>query len=133
MKKKGRRLLSVDHKNEHKKPGGSGHEEQCQVEVMGEDPVALLIFDTHKLVRKLRDFGLEERYAEGISEALKNLEIGRDVTLHHDLELIRQEVRDLEFRVDARIQSVRSDLMVVKWMLSVIVVGIVGLIVKAFS
>jgi hypothetical protein len=94
--------------------------------------VASLIFDTHKLIRKLREFGVEERQAEGVAEALKNLEIGRDATMHRDLELVRQEVRDLEFRIDARIQSIRNDLMAVKWMLAGIVGGVVALVVKAF-
>jgi hypothetical protein len=94
--------------------------------------VASLIFDTHKLIRKLREFGVEERQAEGVAEALKNLEIGRDATMHRDLELVRQEVRDLEFRIDAKLQSIRSDLMAVKWMLAGIVGGVVALVVKAF-
>jgi hypothetical protein len=94
--------------------------------------VASLIFDTHKLIRKLREFGVEERQAEGVAEALKNLEIGRDATMHRDLELVRQEVRDLEFRIDAKLQSIRSDLMAVKWMLVGILGGVVALVVKAF-
>jgi hypothetical protein len=94
--------------------------------------VASLIFDTHKLIRKLREFGVEERQAEGVAEALKNLEIGRDATMHRDLELVRQEVRDLEFRIDAKLQSIRSDLMAVKWMLAGILGGVVALVVKAF-
>lgn len=94
--------------------------------------MALLIFDTYKLIRKLREFGLDERKAEGIAEALRNLEVGRDATIHHDLELIRQEVRDLEFRIDAKVQAIRSDLIAVRLMLGVVMGGVVALVVKSF-
>lgn len=90
------------------------------------------MFDTHKLIRKLRDFGFEERHAEGLSEALKNLELGRDLITRRDLEIVRQEVRDLEFRLDARFQVIKGDLVVIKLLLLFLVAGMMALLVKFF-
>lgn len=94
--------------------------------------MAAMSFDTHKLIRKLREFGLEERQAEGIAEVLKNLELGREAAPHRDLELIRQEVRDLEFRIDAKFQAIQTGLMLVKLLLGLIAGGVLVLVVRAY-
>ncbi len=88
------------------------------------------MFETHKLIRKLRESGFDERHAEGLSEALRNLEVGRDMVTRRDLELVRQEVRDLEFRVDARFQSIKSDLVAIKLLLAIITAGVAALVVR---
>jgi hypothetical protein len=88
------------------------------------------MIETHKLIRKLRDSGFDERHAEGLSEALRNLEIGQDRVSRRDLELVRQEVRDLEFRVDARFQSIKHDLVAIKLLLAGIAGGVAALVVR---
>lgn len=90
------------------------------------------MFDTHKLVRKLRESGFEERHAEGLSDALKHLELGRDLITRRDLEIVRQEVRDMEFRVDARFQIIKNDLIVIKLLLLFIAACMSGLVAKFF-
>jgi hypothetical protein len=91
-----------------------------------------MTFDTHRLIRKLRDSGLEEKQAEGIAEVLKTLELGRESAPHRDVELMRQEVRDLEFRVDAKFQTIQRELMAVKLLLGLIAAGIIALVTKAY-
>ncbi len=90
------------------------------------------MLETHKLIRKLRDSGFDERHAEGLSEALKNLEAGRDQVTRRDLDLVRQEVRDLEFRIDARLQSLKGDLVVIKLLLAVIAAGVAAVVARLF-
>jgi hypothetical protein len=48
------------------------------------------------------------------------------------VELMRQEVRDLEFRVDAKFQTIQRELMAVKLLLGLIAAGIIALVTKAY-
>lgn len=91
-----------------------------------------MTFDTHRLIRKLRESGLDEKQAEGIAEVLKPLEPGRGAAPHRDMEPVRQEVRDLEFRIDAKFQVIQRELMAVKLLLGLIAAGIITLVVKAW-
>lgn len=68
----------------------------------------------------------------GISEALKDAEIGHDLATRRDVELVRQEVRELELRNDAKLEKIKGDMKAVKWMLGVIVGGVIALLVKSF-
>ncbi len=90
------------------------------------------MFETHKLIRKLRESGFDERHAEGLSDALRNLEIGRDNVTRRDLEQVRQEVRDLEFRIDARLQALRGELTVIKLLLVTIAGGVGAVVGKLY-
>ena len=90
------------------------------------------MFETHKLIRKLRESGFDERHAEGLSDALRNLEIGRDNVTRRDLEQVRQEVRDLEFRIDARLQALRGELTVIKLLLVAIAGGVGAVVGKLY-
>jgi hypothetical protein len=94
--------------------------------------MASITFDTHKLVRKLREAGFDERLAEGISEALKDIEVGQDLATRRDIELVRQDVREHELRNDAKFEEVKGDMKAVKWMLRVIVAGVMALILKQY-
>jgi hypothetical protein len=94
--------------------------------------MATLTFDTHRFIRKLKESGIEERQAEGIVDAPKDAEIGHDVATRRDVELVRQEVRELELRNDAKLEEIKGDMKAVKWMLGVIVGGIVALLAKSF-
>jgi hypothetical protein len=91
-----------------------------------------MTFDTHRLIRKLRESGLDEKQAEGIAEVLKHLEPGRGATPHRDVEPVRQEVRDLEFRIDAKFQTIQRELMAAKLLLGLIAAGVIALVVKAW-
>jgi hypothetical protein len=94
--------------------------------------MASMSFDTHKIIRKLQGFGFEERQAEGISEILKDVEVGQDLATRRDVESVRQEVRELELRNDAKLEEIKGDMKAVKWMLGVIVGGIVALLLRSF-
>ena len=94
--------------------------------------MATITFDTHTLIRKLRDAGFEERQAEGISDAFRDIEVGQELATRRDVELVRQDVRELELRNDAKFEEIRDDMKAVKWMLGIIVGGAIALILKQF-
>jgi len=87
--------------------------------------MATITFDTHKLIRKLRD-------AEGISDAIQDLDVGHDLAARRDAEAVRQEIRELELRMDTKLETVRDDMKAMKWMLGVIVAGVIALVMKSF-
>ena len=94
--------------------------------------MATITFDTHRFIRKLKESGFEEKQAEGISDALKDAEIGYDLATRRDVELVRQEVRELELRNDTKLEELKGDMKAVKWMLGVIVGGVIALLLKSF-
>lgn len=62
----------------------------------------------------------------------KDAEIGYDLATRRDVELVRQEVRELELRNDAKLEEIKGDMKAVKWMLGVIVGGVIALLLKSF-
>lgn len=94
--------------------------------------MATMTFDTHKLVRKLRHAGFEERQAEGLSDVLKDLEFGQELATRRDVEVVRQDVRELGLRSEATFEELRGDMKAVKWMLGISVGGVIALVMKQF-
>jgi hypothetical protein len=94
--------------------------------------MATITFDTHKFIRKLRDAGFDERQAEGISDAIQSVDIGHDLATRRDVETVRQEIRELELRMDTKLETVCGDMKAMKWMLGVIVAGVIALVMKSF-
>jgi len=82
--------------------------------------------------RKLRDAGFDERQAEGISEALKDIDVGADRATRRGMELARQDIREVELGMDAKFEGINGEIKAVKWMLGVIAGGIIALLMKTF-
>ena len=68
-----------------------------------------------------------EAEAEALSEVLEiNL---KELATKQD---IRLEVRDLEHRLDARFERIDGELKLTRWMLGVMLAGVMSLVLKAF-
>jgi hypothetical protein len=77
-----------------------------------------ITFDTLKFVHRLRDAGIPESQAEAIAEAFKEASGEAEVATKRDVE--RPELKfDAEMRL-------------VKWMLGLLLAGVMSLILKAF-
>ena len=63
---------------------------------------------------------------------LKEIEVGTDLATRRDVELVRQDIREVELRTDAKFESMKGEIKTVKWMLGVIVGGIIALLMKQF-
>jgi hypothetical protein len=87
-------------------------------------PVA---FDTLKLSEELAASGFSEEQARGLSRALREVEDAalKDLATKEDIGLIRSEMK-FEF------SDVRADIKLVKWMLGVLLAGVVSLVMKTF-
>lgn len=94
--------------------------------------MATITFDTLKFVRKLETAGFSPQQAEAVADALKDVEIGQELATRRDVELVRQEARETELRTDTKFEEIKGELKTVKWMLAVIVGGVIALVMKAF-
>lgn len=89
--------------------------------------MASLTFDTLKFVKKLRDAGFDEQQAEAVSEAFREAQntVGQDLATKSDL-------KELELRLETRLESLRGELTLLKWMLGFVLAGILTLVLKTF-
>lgn len=94
---------------------------------MGEEFMASLTFDTLKFVKKLRDAGFDEQQAEAVSEAFREAQhtVGQDLATKSDL-------KELELRLETRLEGLRGELTLLKWMQGFVLAGILTLILKTF-
>ena len=89
-----------------------------------------IAFDTLKFVKRLRSAGFDEEKAEALSDALKEwYEAGlSDLATKQDIGMLKQdikeleqstkqEIRELELRLRAEMQSIIGDLKLLKWMM----------------
>jgi hypothetical protein len=97
-----------------------------------------LTFDTHAAVKKLIAAGMPDEQAEAQVEVLSEVlsaNLGELAT--------KQDLKELEMRLDARFEALRGELdarfaalkgeqTLLKWMLGLLLGGIVALVLKAF-
>ena len=102
--------------------------------------MAVATFDTLKFANTLKAAGVPDKqaeaqavaFAEVIQVNLKEMVTKDDLTraiddLRKDL---KHEMKELEQRVNARIDLLRSELTLLKWMIGAVITGIVGLYVR---
>jgi hypothetical protein len=101
--------------------------------------MATVTFDTLKYVETLTQAGVPEAHARAFAEAERLVQTTSDIATKADISDLRQELRELELRVgarfervDARFERIQGDMRLLKWMLGVVVTGIVALVMKAF-
>jgi len=79
--------------------------------------VATITFDTHKFVRKLEAAGLSTQQAETIADTFKEAQGEADLVSKKDLQI--------------ELAPIKSDLLLLKWMIGLVLGGIVALILRA--
>jgi hypothetical protein len=87
--------------------------------------MATITFDTLKFVRKLQESGFEQRQAEGIAEAFKEASGEAELATKRDIERLEAKID----RIDTRLGG---ELTLVKWMMGLILGGVLALIMRAF-
>jgi hypothetical protein len=87
--------------------------------------MATVTFDTLKFVEKLKAAGIPEAQAKAMSEAFQEARGEPDVATKRDLE-------ELELKIETRFERVRGELTLIKWMLGLLLGGVLALILKAF-
>lgn len=80
--------------------------------------MATVTFDTLKFVEKLKSAGLPEEQAKAISEAFRDASGEADLVTKKDLQI--------------ELAAVRADINLIKWMLGILLGGVMALVLKAF-
>ncbi len=86
--------------------------------------MAAITFDTLKFANKLKSAGVPEKQAEAEAEALAE---ALEVNLK---ELVTKEYLDVKFQQE--LAPIRTDLAVLKWMIGLMLAGVISLVLKAF-
>ncbi|TXF09967.1 coiled-coil domain-containing protein [Pelomicrobium methylotrophicum] len=87
--------------------------------------MASISFDTHKFIRRLQQAGVSEAQAEAIVDAFREA--------YGEAELAtKQDLRALEMKLEARFEALKGEMTLIKWMLGLLLGGVLALILKAF-
>jgi len=87
--------------------------------------MAAITFDTHKLIRKLEDAGFDPKQAEAVADAFREAQGKAEIATKRDVER-------LEAKLETRFERVDGELRLNRWMLGLMLAGVVSLILKAF-
>jgi hypothetical protein len=93
--------------------------------------VATLTFDTLKFANKLKAAGVPPEQAEAEAAALSEvLEVNlKELATREDL---RSGLKELEMKIDARFERLMGETLLLKWMLGILIAGVISLILKSF-
>jgi len=93
--------------------------------------MAMAASDTLKFVERLTAAGISAAHAKAEAEALRDvLEVNlKDLTTKQDLRELKLE---MDHKIERELAPVRADLVLVKWMLGLVLGGILALIIKTF-
>ncbi|MGH7963983.1 MAG: coiled-coil domain-containing protein [Candidatus Binatia bacterium] len=84
-------------------------------------------FDTYAFIKRLKESGFNETQAEALAEAIKGSQAA-----HLDTLATKHDLKELELKIDNRLESVKGELALLKWMIGVLLAGVVSLVLKAF-
>lgn len=88
--------------------------------------MATISFDTHKFVKTLQEAGFDQRQAEALAAAVRDVSSEVEVATKRDLER-------LESKLDARFERLDGKLTLIQWMLALVVAAeVVPLLSKVF-
>lgn len=87
-------------------------------------------FDTYAFVKQLRESGFEEALADDFRKAQE---------VHLEELATRYDLKELELKIDNQLESIKGEInrvmgeiSLVKWMMGILLAGVVSLILKAF-
>ena len=84
-----------------------------------------ITFDTHMFTPKLEAAGFSTDQAEAVADAF------RDASGEADL-ASKRDIRELGLKIETRFEQFKGELTLIKWMLGIILSGLMALILKAF-
>jgi hypothetical protein len=84
-------------------------------------------FDTLKYAEQLKKSGMPAEQAEAQARALADV-----LQINLGDFAAKQDIKELELRMDSRFERVQGELTLVKWMLGILLAGVASLVLKAF-
>lgn len=91
--------------------------------------MAVVTFDTLKFVKTLQASGMPAPQAEAVADAVRDSTDAADLVTRKDLQI---ELQKLESKMETRFAKLEGEFMLIKWMLGLIVAGVVALVMKSF-
>jgi len=91
-----------------------------------------LTFDTLKFVETLKEAGMPEKQAKAISAAVQEAHEAAELATKSDIREVKTEMREMELRIDTRFERIDGEMKLLKWMMGIIMGGVIALILKAF-
>ena len=87
--------------------------------------MATITFDTLKFVETLKSHGMPEEQVKGIAEAF------RDASGEAEL-ATKRDMKEMRLEIDAKFEKVFGELTLIKWMLGILLGGVIALVLKSF-
>ena len=87
--------------------------------------MSAISFDTHKFIRTLEEAGFERSQAEAVADAFKEAQGEAEVATKRDIER-------LEAKLDTRFERVDGELRLNRWMIGVMLAGLISLVLSAY-
>jgi hypothetical protein len=84
-----------------------------------------ITFDTLKFVERLKSAGISDEQAKAFSEAFKEAQGEADIASTRDL-------LEMKLQLESRFERVDGELKLNRWMLGVILAGVLSLVLKSF-
>lgn len=86
-----------------------------------------ITFDTLDLVDKLKNAGIPQEQAEAVVRVIADAQetLVSNITLDHRL-------KETELRFDARFERIDGELKLNRWMLGILIAGVMSLVLKTF-
>jgi hypothetical protein len=97
--------------------------------------MSAVAFDTLKFVERLEAGGFTPSQAKAAASAFADATGEQLVTrqaLREDLAPIKSDLREAELRLDAKLTKVEGEITLLKWMLGLVIAGILALVLKAY-
>ena len=93
--------------------------------------MATLTFDTLKFANKLKAAGVPPEQAEAEAAALSEvLEVNlKELATKEDL---KNSLKELKMKLDTRFEKLMGETLLMKWMLGILIAGVISLILKSF-
>ncbi len=91
-----------------------------------------VVFDTLKFANKLKAAGIPDQQAEAIAQAFQEASGEAEIATKRDVERLEAKIERMEIELKAEIGKLASEVGTLKWLASLIGVGVLTLILKAF-
>ena len=87
--------------------------------------MAALTFDTLRFTRTLEKAGLPTAQAEAISDAFKDASGEAEIATKRDIEKLESNIKIEQI-------TIKNELFLLKWMLGLVIAGVMSLVLKQF-
>jgi len=95
--------------------------------------MAAVPFDTAKFVDDLEAVKISREQARAIVELVRSSHEASDVATKGDLASLKNDLVNLEQRIETRFTEVKGELVLLRWMIGAVFAGIVTMLIRMFT